>query len=1112
MSRGLLIAGHLESAAQRSLMRTASHIGDVLLATGSRWEVRRSGAAPGDPDVRAELRRWRDHLSGRDDLMLVAAVGRVVTTHAGLALVTAAEHESSGEAPLALSEIRDGVRAAGLGPAVIVLGGWSDAGSEHALGVAWLAELATDRPGDLIAVGAAAAAPAIVEALLEALVGRATDPTSGTVTLRSLGDYLARSVPGAVVQRSSASQTVVEPMPLAGAWDPRLTRRSQLATEPETDRPLAEPDDLTGVVLPGRFRVDAMMARGGFGAIYRARQLAIERDVAVKVLHTTVDPASPSGRLFVHEIQSVGRIDHPNVVKIHQADVTPGGRLFFAMELLAGRDLERVIQDDGTLAAPRAVALTCQLLAGLGAAHEVGLVHADVKPANVLVVPGRDGERVVLVDFGLSRLRPVDQPARSLGGTPAYMAPEQLRNARVDARSDLFSAALVLVTLLTGWRRQSIDALAPSLDDLPDEALRTVLRQALAIDPADRFQTAIELADALAGREHVPPSTRPARLPFGPAAFTELDADRLQGREHEIAELLAQVLYQRTVVLTGPAAIGKTSLLRAGLIPRLAAHGMEVVFATGTASAAQLLARISSARSDADRIVVVVDALDDAAAANELLSAAAVGMRGVSVVVCVRDDVHAAVASRRPDVAVVKLGPLDREGARAAIMVPLAERRLALEPALLARLLAVLETSGPAPPGIDPVQLQRVGAALYEAWPAGEATLTLAGYDSLDDVAITELPAAPRPPGQRPRRARWVAALGLAVVAVAVGWHVLGDDTTVTTPRATVIVGGSGTVLFGFLLPLREFIEDRSATSIPILSQYDLGSGGAMRTLQSGDIDLAALSTRFDRSVPVDLVTAGKILIEVPVGYDETALFVRRDNPLRRIDVAAVRAHLCCDRGQEQPTTTWKDLGLSTPPFASRPVGWTLFGRDRPPAPRDSTSATLLQADGWLCGARQLCASSRAASTDVAAHEVLSELATDADFLALSSRAFSTDRVVALVTVDHVRQARLDGRKVLWLYFAVAPGAAIPARLCRFFNAILDPSLAGRLAQLGKVEGLPHAARKRQRRALGLDDGSCAWQPIGARRDAGTLDHGVVRSPIAAALEIADRWVADPPR
>jgi serine/threonine protein kinase len=206
-------------------------------------------------------------------------------------------------------------------------------------------------------------------------------------------------------------------------------------------------------------------------------------------------------------------------VRIYHADVTPEGQLFYAMELLTGRDLEQVIQAEGCLAQDRAIGLVCQLLAGLGAAHEADLVHADIKPANILIVPGRGGERVVLVDFGLARLRTRDAPTRSVGGTPAYMAPEQLRNGRVDARSDLFAAALVLVTLLTGWRRRAKHELAPPLDDIGDAALRDTLRRALSIDPAGRFQTAAELAAAM-----LPRGWKPA----GPAAPSGPPAIRLR--------------------------------------------------------------------------------------------------------------------------------------------------------------------------------------------------------------------------------------------------------------------------------------------------------------------------------------------------------------------------------------------------------------------------------------------------------------------------------------------------------------------------------------------------------------------------------------------------------
>jgi hypothetical protein len=899
----LLIRGHVDPGPRRSLMRTLGQIESALRAADAHWDVRRYGAVAGEPDELDEHDATNvpdapDRPAGelrelvavqlRANILVVVAVGCVIDVGSEPALVLATGQEA---ATLPLRAIAGWIRSSGAASAVIVLAGLRDTGSERALAAAWFDALATDRSCDVVAVGAAGSAGALVEALLDGLSGRASDPTTGTVTLRSLGEYLARSVPGAAIQRTTEPARLLEPPPLTGAWDPRLTRRSQITTEPEPGVVRStEPDDLTGMVLPGRFRVDAMLARGGFGAVYRARQLSVERDVAVKVLHTTIDPASHSGRMFVQEIASVGRIDHPNVVRIYQADITPGGRLFYAMELLGGRDLEQLSQEAGPIERPRAVALTIQLLAGLGAAHEVGLVHADIKPANALLVASRDGERVVLVDFGLARLRTLGQPAQSLGGTPAYMAPEQLRENRVDARSDLFSAAVVLVTLLTGWRRRSMHELGPPLDDIAEAGLRQVLQRALAIDPADRFQTAAELGAALA--------------------------------------------------------------------------------------------------------------------------------------------VHAA-----PE------------------------------------------------------------------------TFTLAPRDPRPEIATTA--------DTRSTRTRWMVAasvaFGLAVaVAGAVRWQARhAANRTVLATRPTVIVGGSGTVLFGFLDPLHVLLEQRSFTSIPVRSMYDVGSGGAIRSISDGEFDLAALSARFDRGVPENLVAAGKLLVEVAIGYDETALFVRRDNPLRRIDIVHVRAHLCCEAGEALRAMTWSELGLEAPGLATRFVAWGLFGREHPPGPRDSTSATLLLADRWWCAPRQLCASGLAGSADVEANEVLSRLATERDVLLLSSRGFATDQVVPLVTVDSTNHTRLDGRKVLWLYLPVTRGAAIPAKVCRFLDAVLDARFAAELVVVGKAQPLPAVLRQRQRRALGLDDTSCTWRPVG-ELSSPALDGGILRSPIGAEVEISDRWVADP--
>lgn len=851
----VLIAGEVSSAPRLPLMRMFGQVQEALRAAEGDWQLR-----PFIPELGLPS---HDPISDAGPL-LVIVLGDIVTRDDEPAVVVAIAEDAVPATTLSLRAISAWSQAHAPDQLVMIVAGWAT-GDERGLAATWFDALTTRRASDLIAVAAGESAGPLLSACLEALTGGATDSATGTLTLRSLGELLVRRVPGAVVQRSGADKILLESPPLSGSSDPRLLRYSQLVTQMGPSGAPPEPDTLVGVVLPGRLRIDALVAQGGFGAVYRARQLNVGRDVAVKVLHSAAVTASSAGRLFIQEIQSVGRIDHPNVVRIYHADMTPSGQLFFAMELLAGRNLEEVLEAEGVLETSRAIAIMRQLLAGLGAAHDAGLVHADVKPANVLLVTRRDGERAVLVDFGLARLRSAEQPARSLGGTPAYMAPEQLHDGEVDARSDVFATALVLVTLLTGRRRRSMTELAPALDDIEAPALRAALSRALAVDPAARFPTA--------------------------AAFAE-----------------------------------------------------------------------------------------------------------------------------------------------------------AIEPVV-----------------VPSVQVVRPGSAR-----------------------------------------RKLLALTLVAVVMA-AWAVAGAP---GHARPTVLIGGSGTVLYGLLEPRIAFLEQRSLTSLPIRSIFDVGSEGAMRSLRGGEIDLAALSTRYMRAEPASLAASGKVLLEVAVGFDETALFVRRDNPLRRIDVAAIRGHLCCGIGESMRSTIWSDLGLDAPPLGSHAVGWTVFGREHPPVPHDSTSATLLQADGWLCGARQLCASARNAA-DVSANTVLERAAADPDALVLSSRAFATDQVAPLVVVNSTDHTRLDGRKVLWLYAPVSFGAPLSTRICRVLDAVLDAGFVAQLVAVGRAQGLPDGLRRRQRAALGLEDDTCARLPILPGTASPDLARGVVRSAIADEVEITARWVDD---
>ncbi len=787
----LLIAGHGApgvGAFDASAVHTLGQIGEALLATGAPWHVRRLTATLGDryaADRKTIKRSLGTLIDDPVRVGVIVLLGEIVELAGELALVTGAEaHEYPEDATLPLSWIRDRIGNAKAERLVVAMSGCGVGDADR-----WLGALGTQRAHHMVAVDSPTQGNPMIDALLAGLCGDALDRQTGTVTMASLSAHLAAHA--RALQGSTVGETVAQPPPLAGFWD---VRQSQLA-RPRPRRANA-PEDLTGVVLPGRFRIDKFVARGTFGTVYRARQLAVERDVAIKVLHADIDPASPDGKLFVEEIRAVGRIDHANVVRIYQADITHDGRLFFAMEHLDGEDLQSVGTPE-RLPKERAVDLVRQLLAGLGSAHDAGLVHADIKPANAIVISPRSSdeaapasatrERAVLVDFGLARLRPPDRPAESAGGTPAYMAPEQLKDGRVDARSDLFSVALVLVWLLTGWRRPTAAAMVPPVKDLIEDAhLKNVLIKALDADPAKRFQTARELAAALGGNP-APSAPRVSQqiapvLPFRHLApLTEADRGRLHGREADVAQITEHALYRRCVVYAAPSGTGKTSVLRAGLMPRLEALGIHAVYvrcrtdftwavvkaiAPGATSIADAITKFHEHRGG--KLVLVVDQLEAALADPDFVPALLGFDRwptgaDVSIVLAIREDWLARLLARtqeiEPNLPIVRLPPLSPEGARTAIVAPLNEHRLGIQPELLDALLVDLQSAAAAigpemgwgdEPAVFPPHLQLACSVLHESMKSGATELSLEDYrrlggfdaivgEHLDRVIETEL-------------------------------------------------------------------------------------------------------------------------------------------------------------------------------------------------------------------------------------------------------------------------------------------------------------------------------------------------------------------------------------
>jgi serine/threonine protein kinase len=289
-----------------------------------------------------------------------------------------------------------------------------------------------------------------------------------------------------------------------------------------------------------------MLGRGAMGVIYQAHDPVIDREVAIKLIRTDLlsgeDQADYLSR-FQHEARAAGRCAHPNIVAIYDFAVFEG-HPFLAMEYVDGRNLTQVMAQSGRFTPAAAIAVIGQVLDALACAHGLGVVHRDVKPANILLLA--DG-RVKVTDFGISRLdNSALTQSGSVIGTPSYMSPEQCRGEVVDARSDLFSTGVVLYELLSGERPFVGRSLTEVAYRLTNEAppdlgakcpelsplLVAAVHRALAKVPQDRFASAAEMAATLRQL----PLTDGDRTVVVPRAPIEFSADTLNTIERKLAE------------------------------------------------------------------------------------------------------------------------------------------------------------------------------------------------------------------------------------------------------------------------------------------------------------------------------------------------------------------------------------------------------------------------------------------------------------------------------------------------------------------------------------------------------------------------------------------------
>ena len=264
-------------------------------------------------------------------------------------------------------------------------------------------------------------------------------------------------------------------------------------------------DDLTRRRSPeriGRYQVIERIGRGAMGVVYRARDEAVGREVALKVLMTDLEDDPDIRTRFHREAEAAARLSHRNIITIFDVG-EDGDRFFIVMELLRGATLKEFLKQGDGARIERKLDLMIQLCAGLGAAHNASIYHRDIKPGNIFV--RADGVLKIL-DFGVARLASSSMTAAGfIVGTPDYMSPEQARGAEVDARSDIFSLGGVFYFMLTGRKPfpandlptlfrqiQSEDAPAPLGAETPPE-LTAVIMKALSKKRKTRYQTCHEL-------------------------------------------------------------------------------------------------------------------------------------------------------------------------------------------------------------------------------------------------------------------------------------------------------------------------------------------------------------------------------------------------------------------------------------------------------------------------------------------------------------------------------------------------------------------------------------------------------------------------------------------
>ena len=282
------------------------------------------------------------------------------------------------------------------------------------------------------------------------------------------------------------------------------------------DPPRLLPPPRVGAVIGGRYELEALVAEGGMGVIYRAQQQPLGRSVAVKLLRSELSNDPSAVARFKLEAKTISQLSHPDIITLFDYGVRSDGLMYLVMEWLEGEDVGQVLRRDGRLELGRAVRIAEQIARALVVPHHQNIIHRDLKPENIFLldntIPGQQ-ERIKLLDFGIAKLlddstTPRMSTTGGRCGTPAFMSPEQIQGESLDARSDLYALGCLLFSMLTGClpfsgriteilTHHQSDPLPLLPPPYPPE-LNEIIQGATQKNPNDRYASAGEMAKTLA--------------------------------------------------------------------------------------------------------------------------------------------------------------------------------------------------------------------------------------------------------------------------------------------------------------------------------------------------------------------------------------------------------------------------------------------------------------------------------------------------------------------------------------------------------------------------------------------------------------------------------------